>query len=70
MANREARQTGPEPDANAEDLRQLMIGMGVKPAEDENCNVYYVAIQALLAMEKAFKDLSAHIETMFGDKKK
>lgn len=54
MANREARQTGPEPDANAEDLRQLMIGMGVKPAEDENCNVYYVAIQALLAMEKAF----------------
>lgn len=56
-----------EPDATPEDLRQFMVGMGVKPAEDENCNVYYVAIQALLAMKVCFQDLSAHIETMFGD---
>ncbi|QGH76695.1 hypothetical protein PBI_QUASAR_68 [Gordonia phage Quasar] len=44
-----------------------MAAMGIKPAEDEHCNVNYVAMQAIAAMEKAFKDLSAHIETMFGD---
>ncbi|QGJ94527.1 hypothetical protein PBI_ANDPEGGY_60 [Gordonia phage AndPeggy] len=43
-----------------------MVGMGIKPAKDEHCNVNYVAMQALAAMEKAFKDLSAHIEMMFG----
>lgn len=63
----EAQKTGPEPDATAEDLRQFMVGMGIKPAEDEHCNVNYVAMQAIAAMEKAFKDLSSHIETMFGD---
>lgn len=56
-----------EPDSTPEDLRQFMVGMGIKPAGDEHCNVNYVAMQALSAMEKAFKDLSAHIETMFGD---
>ncbi|QFG13183.1 hypothetical protein SEA_STEAMEDHAMS_65 [Gordonia phage SteamedHams] len=67
MGNQEAQKTGPEPNATAEDLRQFMVGMGIKPAKDEHCNVNYVAMQALAAMEKAFKDLSAHIEMMFGD---
>ncbi|AXH45167.1 hypothetical protein SEA_BISKIT_69 [Gordonia phage Biskit] len=69
MGNQEPLRSGRviEPDATAEDLRQFMVGMGVKPAEDEDCNPHYVAMQALSAMEKAFKDLSAHIETMFGD---
>lgn len=67
MGNQEAKQI--EPDSTPEDLRLFMAAMGIKPAEDEHCNVNYVAMQAIAAMEKAFKDLSAHIETMFGDRK-
>ncbi|QXN73635.1 hypothetical protein SEA_AIKOCARSON_67 [Gordonia phage AikoCarson] len=69
MANQEARPTAPaiEPDATAEDLRKYMAFLGVKPAEDEHCNVNYVAMQAISAMQRAFLDLSAHIETMYGD---
>ena len=70
MGNQGAQTIEPgsiEPNATAEDLRQFMVSMGIKPAEREDCNVNYVAMQAIAAMEKAFKDLSAHIETMFGD---
>lgn len=49
-----------------EALRQHMVKMGIKPAEDPDCDVSYVAIQALTAMESAFKDLSEKIELMFG----
>lgn len=52
--------------ADEEDLRLFLVKKGIKPAENENCNVYFVAMSAIDAMEKAFKDLSRNIEQLLG----